>query len=353
MRELVIFHALDQPRPRFDFLFDGRGIDAGAGELRIELADLFDALGDFDSTVARVASQHVLKDRARDRYRGGREIRAVAAELEFLEIGAIGAQRLAHEGDRADPPLPKQRLLDEFLVRQTGAIAALKHRFALLEQPRKPLPYEVEIHAQELRGVALYESSIFNRCPARFLSNMWCARHVTKERDVVVPSTELRTASDNGARRLIKTGRRIPSFGRSITYGKKRNLADLTYPTWLPTTETKLTQRPGCPPRLWVRPTFGLLIWRGPASPRSCSHISYIMRRPEAPIGWPNDLSPPSGLTGKRPSRSKKPSSTSCHAVPRLLKPRSSQSTSSVGVKQSCTSARLTCSRGLVMPACL
>src|SRR5216683_3210665 len=278
MRELVIFRALDQPRPRFDFLFDGRGIDAGAGELRIELADLFDALGNFYSTVARVSSQHVLEDRARDRYRGGRmalfqepgrdaqqiaedlcsdqlldarngsevdvlahrlhhrltahrgrQIRAVAAELEFLEVGAIGAQRLAHEGDRADPPLPKQRLLDEFLVRQTGAIAALKHRLALLEQPRKPLPYEVEIHAQELRGVALYESSIFNRCPARFLSNMCssrCARPVTKERDAVVSSTELRTASNNGARRLKKTGRRIPSFGRSITYGKKWNLAE-------------------------------------------------------------------------------------------------------------------------------
>src|SRR6266849_5205079 len=147
MRELVIFRALDQPRPRFDFLFDGRGIDAGGGELRIELADLFDALGNFYSTVARVSSQHVLKDRARDPYRGGRvtlfqepgreaqqiaedlcsnqlldarnrsgvdvllhslhdrltadrgrQIRAVPEELEFLEIWAIGAKSLAHEG---------------------------------------------------------------------------------------------------------------------------------------------------------------------------------------------------------------------------------------------------------------
>src|SRR5260370_5010934 len=72
MRDLVIFRAIDQPRPRFDFLFDGRGIDAGAGELRIELADLFDALGDFYSTVARVSSQHLLEDRARDRRRRGR-----------------------------------------------------------------------------------------------------------------------------------------------------------------------------------------------------------------------------------------------------------------------------------------
>ena len=33
-----------------------------------------------------------------------------------------------------------------------------------------------------------------------------------------------------------------------------------SYPTWLPTTETKLTQRPGCPPRLCVKPSLGLLI---------------------------------------------------------------------------------------------
>src|SRR6266851_7456841 len=270
MRELFIFRALDQPRPRFDFLFDGRGIDARAGELRIELADLFDALGDFYSTVARVSSQHVLEDSARDRRRRGRvtlfqepgreaqqiaedlcsnqlldarnrsvvdvllhrlhhrltahrgrQIRAVAAELEFLEIWAIGAQRLAHERDRADPPLPKRRLLDEFLMRQTGSIAAFKHRFALLEQPRKPLPYEVKIHAQELRGVAPYESSIFCRRASRFLSNTCssrCARLVTKERDAVVSSTELRTASDNGARRLKKKpaeGSR-PSAGRLL-----------------------------------------------------------------------------------------------------------------------------------------
>src|SRR5262249_40271225 len=90
-------------------------------------------------------------------------------------------------------------------------------------------------------------------------------------------------------------------------------------PTLRPTTDTKLTQRPGAPPRLWVRPIFGSLICRGPASPRNCSHISYIMRNPDAPIGWPNDFRPPSGFTGSLPSRSKKPSSTSCHAVPRGL----------------------------------
>src|SRR5262249_21909103 len=52
-----------------------------------------------------------------------------------------------------------------------------------------------------------------------------------------------------------------------------------------PTIDTKLTQRPGAPPRLCVRPSLGLEICRAPASPRSCSHISYIMRSPLAPIG--------------------------------------------------------------------
>ena len=62
----------------------------------------------------------------------------------------------------------------------------------------------------------------------------------------------------------------------------------------------------------------------------------------EAPIGWPKLLRPPSGFTGCAPSRSKRPSSTSFHAcAARARSPRSSISTSSVGVKQSCTSAML------------
>src|SRR5438445_373378 len=84
-----------------------------------------------------------------------------------------------------------------------------------------------------------------------------------------------------------------------------------------PTTDTKLTHRPGAPPRLWVSPSFGSGICRGPASPRSWSHISYIMRSPLAPIGGPNVLSPPSGFTGCGPSPSKRPSSTSFQALPR------------------------------------
>ena len=75
------------------------------------------------------------------------------------------------------------------------------------------------------------------------------------------------------------------------------------------------------------------------------------MRRPEAPIGCPKDFSPPSGLTGSSPSRSNVPSSTSFHAVPRSANPRSSMSTSSVGVKQSCTSAMASWARGSVIPA--
>ena len=53
------------------------------------------------------------------------------------------------------------------------------------------------------------------------------------------------------------------------------------------------------------------------ASPRSCSQASNIMRRPDAPTGWPKLFRPPSGLTGRSPLRSKVPSSTSFHAVPR------------------------------------
>ncbi len=56
-----------------------------------------------------------------------------------------------------------------------------------------------------------------------------------------------------------------------------------------PTTETKLTQAPGAPPRLWVRalrlPAATLAICRSPASPRSCVQHSNSIRRPDAPIG--------------------------------------------------------------------
>ena len=56
-------------------------------------------------------------------------------------------------------------------------------------------------------------------------------------------------------------------------------------------------------------------IWRsGGASPRSCSQHSKSMRSPEAPIGCPKDFSPPSGLTGSSPSRSKVPAE---HLLPR------------------------------------
>src|SRR5437762_3600219 len=122
-----------------------------------------------------------------------------------------------------------------------------------------------------------------------------------------------------------------------------------------PTTPTKETHSPGAPPRLWVRaslrPRATLWIWRLPASPRSCSHASNSMRRPEAPIGWPNDFRPPSGLTASSPSRSNVPASTSFHAVPRAANARSSISTSSVGVKQSWTSAIASSWRGSLIPA--
>src|SRR5205807_1894942 len=87
------------------------------------------------------------------------------------------------------------------------------------------------------------------------------------------------------------------------------------------------------------------------ASRRSCSQHSKSIRSPLAPMGWPNALSPPSGLTGSSPPRSKAPLSTSSQPAPRSLKPRSSMSTSSVGVKQSCTSAIASSLRGSRTPA--
>ncbi len=102
-----------------------------------------------------------------------------------------------------------------------------------------------------------------------------------------------------------------------------------------------------------ARPRSVVAIWRSAgASFRICSQHSKNMRRPEAPTGCPKDFSPPSGLIGRSPSRSNVPASTSFHAVPRGAKPRSSMRTSSVGVKQSCTSAMASCRRGSVMPAC-
>ena len=44
---------------------------------------------------------------------------------------------------------------------------------------------------------------------------------------------------------------------------------------------------------------------------RSWSQHSKSMRRPEAPMGWPKDLRPPSGFTASSPSRSKVPARTS------------------------------------------
>ena len=52
------------------------------------------------------------------------------------------------------------------------------------------------------------------------------------------------------------------------------------------------------------------------------------------------------------PVRSNVPASTSFQAAPRSANPRSSISTSSVGVKQSCTSAMASDARGSVIPAC-
>src|SRR5437879_1688950 len=74
------------------------------------------------------------------------------------------------------------------------------------------------------------------------------------------------------------------------------------------------------------------------------------MRTPLAPIGWPNDLSPPLGFTGMSPSSAVRPSSTSFPPSPFLQKPRSSMFEISVQVKQSCTSATSR-ARAVILPA--
>src|SRR5438128_10137304 len=69
-----------------------------------------------------------------------------------------------------------------------------------------------------------------------------------------------------------------------------------------PTIPTSDTHSPGAPPGLCVRaslrPRATEAIWRFPASPRSWRHASKSIRSPEAPIGWPKDLSSPSRSEG-------------------------------------------------------
>lgn len=103
--------------------------------------------------------------------------------------------------------------------------------------------------------------------------------------------------------------RPIPSQG-SIEGSRNILPGFLDYPSSEPTIEAKLTHSPGAPPRLWVMPrvlppSVTDLIWRSAgACLRSCSQHSNNMRSPEAPMGCPKLLSPPSGLTGSSPSRS-------------------------------------------------
>src|SRR5256886_14881155 len=63
-------------------------------------------------------------------------------------------------------------------------------------------------------------------------------------------------------------------------------------------------------------------------------------------------LQPAVGIDGQLALQVEVPARTSFQPVPRAAKPRSSISTSSVGVKQSCTSAMASSWRGSLMPAC-
>src|SRR5262245_20680840 len=125
------------------------------------------------------------------------------------------------------------------------------------------------------------------------------------------PGARASFACDNGSAAAIIPAQKWAPVGGALPGARRPGGCPAR--RYTPTIDTKLTQRPGAPPRLCVSPSFGSLICRGPASPRSWSHISYIMRSPLAPIGCPKLLSPPSGFTGWGPSPSNLPASTSFH----------------------------------------
>src|SRR3546814_21180336 len=61
----------------------------------------------------------------------------------------------------------------------------------------------------------------------------------------------------------------------------------------------------GMPPRFCEQPKVGVpATWRSPARPRSCRSFSYLLRMPDAPLGWPQHLRPTSIWHGYFPSAS-------------------------------------------------
>src|SRR3989475_5067950 len=67
----------------------------------------------------------------------------------------------------------------------------------------------------------------------------------------------------------------------------------------------------------------------------SCHTHSTTCARPVAANGWPRPLSPPEGLTGRRPSSAVSPSSVARPALPGGTRPRSSSEISSNGANRS------------------
>src|SRR6202012_1827898 len=98
------------------------------------------------------------------------------------------------------------------------------------------------------------------------------------------------------------------------------------------------TQAPPSP-RLCCNATRAPSTWRGPACPRSCQTSSAHWARPVAPSGWPLDSRPPEGLVTTHPPSVWLPSRLTFSAVPSGVGPSASWLSSSLVVKQSCSSA--------------
>src|SRR5262249_57793359 len=81
------------------------------------------------------------------------------------------------------------------------------------------------------------------------------------------------------------------------------------------------------PPRLWASPMLAPATCILPARPSSWSWTLLIIRMPEEPMGWPQDLSPPDVFTGNEPPSLVSPACTARQPLPGSQKPRSSQYT--------------------------
>ena len=127
----------------------------------------------------------------------------------------------------------------------------------------------------------------------------------------------------------------------------------VAHPSSLPTIETNETHAPGRPPRLCVSPSArivelalaGLAAELQPALEQhpQTAGADRMAEGLQAAVGVDRQLAV---------EVERRPPARRCHASPRSENPRSSISTSSVGVKQSCTSAIEISVRGFVTPAC-